>query len=177
VDEESTADLVIRAGKGDAAAWRTIVDRYSRLLCAIARSYGLSGADADDVVQTTWLRLVERLSLLRDPARAGTWLAVTARRESLATLRRLGREQPLRGHGPSVTGPHHVVFGRDLASSVGAALDAVPPRCRDLLELFIAAPHLSYSEISAALGVPVGSVGPTRARCLTQLRRRLGGLV
>jgi DNA-directed RNA polymerase specialized sigma24 family protein len=75
-----------------------------------------------------------------------------------------------------VTGPHHVVFGRDLASSLGAALDAVPARCRNLLELFIASPQLSYSEISAALGVPVGSVGPTRARCLTQLRRRLGGL-
>lgn len=176
MNDERTGDLVIRAGRGDAAAWRMIVDRYSRLLCAIARSYGLSGADADDVVQTTWLRLVERLSLLRDPARVGTWLAVTARRESLATLRRLGRERPLHGHTPSVTGPHHVVFGRDLASSLGAALDAVPARCRNLLELFIASPQLSYSEISAALGVPVGSVGPTRARCLTQLRRRLGGL-
>jgi RNA polymerase sigma factor (sigma-70 family) len=174
VNDESTGDLVLRAGHGDPAAWRTIVDRYSRLLCAIARSYGLSGTDADDVVQTTWLRLVERLPLLRDPARAGTWLAVTARRESLATLRRLGRERPLAGRGPSVTGPHHVVFGRDLASSVSEALDAIPPRCRSLLELFISAPHLSYAEISAALGVPVGSVGPTRARCLAHLRRHLG---
>lgn len=168
---------MIRAGQGDPAAWRAIVDRYSRLLCAIARSYGLSGADLDDVVQATWLKMVERLSLLRDPARAGAWLAVTARHESVATLRRIGRERPVPGREPSVTGPHHVVFGRDLASSVGAALDAVPPRCRSLLELFITAPHLSYSEISAALGVPIGSLGPTRARCLTQLRRRLGGMV
>jgi RNA polymerase sigma factor (sigma-70 family) len=175
VDDESTEDLVLRAGKGDPDAWRAIVDRYTRLLCAIARSYGLSGADADDVVQTTWLRLVERLTTLRDPARAGTWLAVTARRESIATLRRLGRERPLLGAGPSVTGPHHVVFGRDLASSVGAALEAIPPRCRHLLEFFIASPQLSYAEISAALGVPVGSLGPTRARCLAQLRRQMGG--
>jgi RNA polymerase sigma factor (sigma-70 family) len=176
VKDESTGDLVRRAGQGDAAAWHCLVDRYSRLLCAIAHSYGLSGADADDVMQTTWLRLVERLTLLRDPARAGTWLAVTARRESLATLRRLGRERPLQGHGPSVTGPHHVVFGRDLAASVGSALEAIPPRCRRLLELFVASPPLTYAEISAALEMPVGSVGPTRARCLTHLRRQLAGI-
>jgi RNA polymerase sigma factor (sigma-70 family) len=176
VDDESTGELVRRAGRGDEDAWHGLVDRYSRLLCAIARSYGLSGADADDVMQTTWLRLVERLTLLRDPARAGTWLAVTARRESLATLRRLGRERPLQGHGPTVTGPHHVVFGRELAASIGMALEAIPPRCRRLLELFVATPRLSYAEISAALEIPVGSVGPTRARCLTHLRRRLEGL-
>jgi RNA polymerase sigma factor (sigma-70 family) len=175
VDSEGTGELVRRAGRGDAEAWRALVARYSRLLCAIARSYGLSGADADDVVQTTWLRLVERLAVLRDPARAGAWLAVTARRESMATLRRLGRERPLKGTGPSVTGPHHTVFGRDLAASVGAALESIPPRCRDLLELFAVTPRLTYAEISAALEMPIGSLGPTRARCLTHLRRRLDG--
>ncbi|MCO5970738.1 MULTISPECIES: RNA polymerase sigma factor [Actinoallomurus] len=169
-----TGELVRRARAGDPAAWRALVDRYSRLLYAIARSYGLSGADIDDVVQTTWLRLVERLPRLRDPARAGAWLAVTARRESQAVLRRRGRERPLTGHTPTVTGPHHAVFGRELAGSVAAALDTVPPRCRALLELSIASPRLSYAEISTALGVPLGSVGPTRTRCLLHLRRRLG---
>jgi RNA polymerase sigma factor (sigma-70 family) len=176
VDQESTGDLVRRAGQGDADAWRVLVGRYSRLLCAIARSYGLSGADADDVVQATWLKLVERLTLLRDPGRAGAWLAVTARRESMATLRRLGRERPLQGHGPSVTGPHHTVFGRDRAALVATALETIPPRCRDLLELLVSAQRLSYAEISAALDIPVGSVGPTRARCLTRLRRQLDGV-
>lgn len=176
VDHESTSDLVRRAGQGDADAWRALVGRYSRLLCAIARSYGLSGADADDVMQTTWLKLVERLTLLRDPGRAGAWLAVTARRESMAALRRLGRERPMQGYGPSVTGPHHAVFGRDRAALVAAALEAIPPRCRDLLELLVSSPRLSYAEISAALEIPVGSVGPTRARCLTRLRRELGGV-
>jgi RNA polymerase sigma factor (sigma-70 family) len=175
VTDESTRELVIRAKRGDQGAWRAIVARYSRLLCAIARSYGLNGTDADDVVQTTWLRLVERLSVLRDPARTGTWLAVTARRESMATLRRLGRERPLPADGPSVTGPHHVVFGRDLAGSLRAALMSMPSRCRDLLELFAATPRLSYAEISAALGVPMGSLGPTRRRCLAHLRRLLDG--
>jgi RNA polymerase sigma factor (sigma-70 family) len=170
VTDESTRELVVRARRGDQVAWRAIVARYSRLLCAIARSYGLTGTDVDDVVQTTWLRLVERLSTLRDPDRAGTWLAVTARRESMATLRRLGRERPLPTEGPSVTGPHHVVFGRDLAGSVHAALQALPSRCRDLLELFAGAPRLSYAEIATALGVPVGSLGPTRRRCLDRLR-------
>jgi len=68
------------------------------------------------------------------------------------------------------------VFGRELATSVGTALEAIPPRCRRLLELFVATPRLSYAEISAALEIPVGSVGPTRARCLTHLRRRLDGV-
>jgi RNA polymerase sigma factor (sigma-70 family) len=176
VDHESTGDLVRRAGQGDADAWRVLVGRYSRLLCAIARSYGLSGADADDVMQATWLKLVERLTVLRDPGRAGAWLAVTARRESMATLRRQGRERPLQGHGPSVTGPHHTVFGRDRAALVATALEAIPPRCRDLLELFAGPQRLSYAEISAALEIPVGSVGPTRARCLTRLRRQLDGV-
>jgi RNA polymerase sigma factor (sigma-70 family) len=158
-------------------AWCAIVGRYSRLLQAIARSYGLDEADIEDVVQATWLKLIESLPALRDPARAGSWLAVTARHESIATLRRRGRERPLTGRacGASVTGPHHVVFGRDMTSAVGTALRAVSPRCRSLLELLIAAPQLSYAEISAALDVPVGSVGPTRIRCLTQLRRRLNG--
>lgn len=173
VDHESTGDLVRRAGQGDADAWRALVGRYSRLLCAIARSYGLSGADADDVMQTTWLKLVERLTLLRDPGRAGAWLAVTARRESMAALRRQGRERPMLGPGPSVTGPHHTVFGRDRVALVARALEAIPPRCRDLLELLVGSQRLSYAEISAALEIPVGSVGPTRARCLTRLRREL----
>lgn len=176
VETEQMGELVVRARAGEQAAWRAIVERYSRLLFVIARSYGLAGADADDVVQTTWLRLVERLPVLRDPARAGAWLAVTARRESLAVLRRKGRERPMTGHGPSVTGPHHVVFGRQLAGSVASALESAPPRCRAVLELLSATPPLSYAEIAIALGVPVGSVGPTRARCLRQLRRRLGGL-
>ncbi|MDN3359367.1 sigma-70 family RNA polymerase sigma factor [Actinomadura sp. DC4] len=175
MNDQSTGELVRRAGRGDEDAWHGLVERYSRLLCSIAYSYGLSGADADDVMQTTWLRLVERLNQLRDPARAGTWLAVTARHESLATLRRLGRERPLPGHVPSVTGPHHVVFGQDLAASIGAALETIPPRCRRLLELFVASPRLSYAEISTALEIPIGSVGPTRARCLTHLRRQLNG--
>jgi RNA polymerase sigma factor (sigma-70 family) len=173
--EKQTAELVERARAGEQAAWRAIVERYSRLLFVIARSYGLAGADADDVVQTTWLRLVERLPMLRDPARAGAWLAVTARRESMAAVRRKGRERPLQGHAPSVTGPHHAVFGRALAGSLAAALESAPPRCRALLELLSVTPALSYAEIAIALGMPVGSVGPTRVRCLRQLRRALGG--
>jgi DNA-directed RNA polymerase specialized sigma24 family protein len=94
----------------------------------------------------------------------------------MATLRRQGRERPLQGHGPSVTGPHHTVFGRDRAALVATALEAIPPRCRDLLELFAGPQRLSYAEISAALEIPVGSVGPTRARCLTRLRRQLDGV-
>lgn len=171
--DDETGALIERARHGDAVAWQALVDRYSGMLLAVTRAHDLTDADAADVMQTTWLRLVERLPLLREPTRAGGWLAVTARNECLRVLRRKGREGPLPNMGPAVTGPHHAVFGRELAGSLGKAMHTIPERCRDLIELFVTSPTLSYTEIAAALDLPIGSIGPTRARCLTQLRRRL----
>ncbi|MFI0407883.1 RNA polymerase sigma factor [Actinomadura sp. 3N508] len=183
--DDSTDELVVRARGGDGDAWARLVDRHSRLLWSIARSHGLNDADSGDVVQTTWLRLVERIDTLRDPGATPCWLATTARNESLRLVRRRARDLPLvpapRAPEPSVRepsvpepsarepGPDRVVLDRERVGQVGAALDALPRRCRTLLRLFALAP--TQAELAAALGIPVGSVGPTRARCLDALRR------
>ncbi|WP_233511068.1 RNA polymerase sigma factor [Actinomadura craniellae] len=169
---DDTGELVTRAAEGDPAAWTALVDRYTGLLWAIARSYGLEPADASDVVQTTWLRLVERIGTIRDPAATGGWLAVTARHESARTA---GRRIPAAPYVPPPPGrPDEVVLARERLAQVAAALRALPSRCRSLLRLFALAPA-GYAEVAAALDIPVGSVGPTRARCLAKLRRRLAG--
>ncbi|RKS68712.1 RNA polymerase sigma factor (sigma-70 family) [Actinomadura pelletieri DSM 43383] len=168
--DDGTGELVVRARDGDGAAWARLVERYSGLLWSIARSHGLNDADSGDVVQTTWLRLVERIGGLRDPSATGCWLATTARRESLRLVRLRGRDLPVvpAPRAPEAS-PERVVIGRDRVGRVGAALGALPRRCRTLLRLFAAVS--SQAELAAALGIPVGSVGPTRARCLDALRR------
>lgn len=169
-NNDGTDELVVRARGGDGAAWARLVERHSGLLWSIARSHGLNDADSGDVVQTTWLRLVERIDGLRDPAATGCWLATTARNESLRLVRLRGRDVPLvpapRAPEP---GPDRVALSRERLGLVGAALEALPRRCRTLLRLFAVAS--SHAELAAALGIPVGSVAPTRARCLDALRR------
>lgn len=166
-------ELVLRARGGDEAAWAALTERYSPMLWAIARAYGLSRVDAADVVQLTWLRLVEHIGALRRPARVGTWLAVTARREAARCLReRRGRfdDQPLEAlPDPAVFDA--VLAGRERLRAVMEAIGALPDLCRQMLRLLALSP--TYAEISAALDIPIGSIGPARARCLASLRKRL----
>ncbi|MEV4252642.1 sigma-70 family RNA polymerase sigma factor [Spirillospora sp. NPDC049652] len=188
-----SGELVMRARRGDGAAWGLLVDRHAPLLWAIARSCGLDDADCGDVVQTTWLRLVERIDTVRDPQAVPHWLAVTARREAVSLARRRGREAPadplcftdvvaVRPRPPVaaagdlgmqrfVSGPEDAALAREQVGRVGEALRALPRRCQDLLRMLALAS--SYSELAAALDVPIGSIGSARARCLAQLRRRL----
>lgn len=170
VSEQVVADLVKGAAAGDQRSWDELVERYSGLLWSITRCHGLPDAEAADVHQTTWLRLVERLESLRDPARVGAWLATTARRESLRQLSRRAREIPGVADGPEPAG---LDAAEDRDRSLYAALTALPGRCGRLLRLLAATPPASYLEISAALGMPIGSIGPTRARCLGHLRKSL----
>ncbi|WP_030167036.1 RNA polymerase sigma factor [Spirillospora albida] len=169
-EDDDTDELTARARAGDDAAWAGLVDRYSALLWAIARAHGLGDADAGDAVQTTWLRLVERIDTLRDPSATGRWLAATARRESrrLAAARRAPLPGPVPST-PSALGPDQVVLARDRVARVAAALQALPHRCRVLLRLSAVAP--TQAALAAALQIPPGSVGPTRQRCLMSLRR------
>jgi len=174
----STATLVRRAGDGDQGAWNTLVDRYTRLLWSVARSHRLGAADAADVVQTTWLRLVEHLGRIHDPDRLAGWLVTTARRECVRVRSRGVRE--VVGAVDDITG--------DLADAWTEPLDAgllrderdvtlwscyrqLSERCQTLLRVLMAAPAPSYSDVSAALGMPVGAIGPTRGRCLDQLHK------
>lgn len=176
-DDVAVADLVTAAAAGDQQAWAALVDRYSGLLWAVARSFRLSQADAGDVVQTSWLRLVEHLGRLREPERVGAWLATTARREALRTLRRSGRDTPtdepylLDAPDPSEAPVDSGLLTAERDRQLWRAVEALPDRCRHLLRVLMADPPPPYDEVSAALDMPIGSIGPTRQRCLERLRR------
>lgn len=177
MDDPST--LVARAASGDERAWTALVDRYTNLLWAVARGHRLGQADADDVVQTAWLRLVEHLDRLERPDRVGAWLVTTARRECLRVLRRGGREPPvdvddrLTADVASVPRPEQQAVDGDRDALLRAALGSLGDRCRTLLRVLAADPPPSYEEVSAAMDLPMGSIGPTRGRCLERLRRAL----
>src|SRR4051794_1962187 len=168
-------ELVASARGGDAAARGALVDRYLPLVTAVIRRLRLSAADADDVNQTVWLRLVEHLDSLREPRALPGWLATTARHEGLRLIKRRGRDLPVDPGGstfdtPDVSDPGAALV-QDLRShALREALLELPEQRRELLLLLLADPPLSYDEISARLGIPRGSIGPTRARALEQLR-------
>jgi RNA polymerase sigma factor (sigma-70 family) len=175
-----TSQLVGRAASGDQAAWGELVDRYAALVWAVARRRGLDPQDAADVSQVVWLRLVQRLGTLRQPERLGGWLATTAVRESLRVGKARGREVPVAGgHGPDrpearqAPAPEAGVLAAEQRAELWRGFGSLPGRCQGLLRLLVADPPPGYGEVAAALGMPVGSVGPTRARCLSCLRRRL----
>jgi RNA polymerase sigma factor (sigma-70 family) len=173
--QDEVERLVARARDGDSAAWDALVDRYLPLVTAVIGRLRLSQADADDVNQTVWLRLVEHLDRLREPRALPGWLATTARHEGLRLIKRRRRDQPVDpGAGAFDTGE---VFDlgealtQDLRSqALREAMMELPEKRRELLLLLIADPPVSYDEISARLGIPKGSIGPTRARALEQLR-------
>ena len=171
-------ELVRAAATGDRPAWDELVDRYSGLLWSIAMAYRLGRADAADVVQTVWLRLLENLDKLRDPDRVGAWLATTARRECQRTLIRTRRVLPtdddwrLEPRYAAVPTPEVVALASERDRLLWMAFAQLSEQCQRLLRiLMVASP--SYEVVAEALGMPIGSIGPTRARCLERLRRRL----
>ena len=173
--DDEVASLVRAAAGGDEAAWDALVRRFGALVWSIARAHRLTDADAADVSQTTWLRLVEHLDRLRHPGRVGPWLAATARNECLRVLRLRGR-QVLAGEEFELVDevtppPGAALFLAERDEALWRAFDALPSRCRALLRVIVATPPPTYEELAAALDIPIGSIGPTRARCLERLRR------
>jgi len=174
-DEELTR-LVKAAANGDHGAWDSIVARYVALLWSIAFRHGLGESDAADVVQNTWLRLFEHIDDLREPARVGSWLATTAQRESLRIVAQRQRvvpsdEEATFDGADRLQAPlDEALLAREQAAEARAALDTLPPTWRSLVELLTQDPPLSYERIGADLGVPIGSIGPTRGRCVRRLR-------
>lgn len=176
-DYSSVAPLVARAADGDQAAWNEIVERYAPLVWSICMRYRLSSHDVEDVGQSVWLLLVEHLGNLREPAALPGWLATTTQRECqrvLRAARRYDRFGPVPDELPppaddTVIEQEIITAERDAA--LRAAFGELAPRCRELLSMLITDPPLSYAEISATLQIPVGSIGPQRARCLERLRR------
>ena len=168
-------ELVRSARAGAPGAWEALVARFAGVVWATARSHRLSDADAADVFQTTWLRLVEHLDDLRNPDALGGWLATTARNECLRVLRAQARVVPTEDDRLVQDTAAAPADARLLASERDAALwrafGRLSARCQTLLRMLCAEPPPSYAEVSCALGMPVGSIGPTRSRCLANLRR------
>ncbi|MGZ4614533.1 MAG: RNA polymerase sigma factor [Actinomycetes bacterium] len=175
--QPDVGELVRAATAGDQSSWDELVDRFTGLVWHVARGHRLGEADAADVVQTVWLRLVESLPRLREPAAVAGWLATTARHESLRLLRRAGREvsdeELALRPADDAASPEAVVEAEERRLLVQQALDRLSDRCRTLLRALATSPDSSYAEISAALDMPIGSIGPTRGRCLEHLRQGL----
>ena len=177
-DDSVVMDLVTRARGGDVRAWDTLVERYAPLIWSICRKYRLGQEDAEDVGQSVWMRLVDQLDKIRHPAALPGWLATTARRECGRVVR-------------AARGPHAVVCGLDTENipdeQAGAteqellvaerhaalreAFTCLPPEGQRLISMLVADPPVAYAEISARLGIPIGSIGPTRSRYLDRMRR------
>jgi RNA polymerase sigma factor (sigma-70 family) len=175
-----SARYVLAAAQGDRAAWEQLVDSYSGLIWTIARNHRLTPTDAADVSQTTWLKLVEHIDAIDDPSRVGAWLATTARRECLRVIGRSAKTVPVADAAPLADLDAHNQPAIDAAlldserdEEVQRVLVELPPRCRQLLHLLMLDPPASYEEVSAAMGMPIGSIGPTRGRCLERLQRLL----
>lgn len=188
--------IVAAAAGGDETAWRALVDRYSGLVWSVIRAFRLDGADAADVFQTAWLRLAENISRINDPDRVGAWLATVARRECILNIKVGARTVSIGDMSTfDVMAQDRECFAdadptgevilaaeqeqEDTARSVALwdAFETMPGRCRELLRVLIASPPPSYADVAAALDMPIGSIGPTRARCLGRLRAELDGRI
>jgi RNA polymerase sigma factor (sigma-70 family) len=177
-DDAVVINLVACARGGDTQAWDALVERYTPLIWSICRKYRLGRDDADDVRQSVWLHLVDQLDKIRQPAALPGWLATTTRRECGRLVR-------------AAHGPHAVIYELDAENTPDTRAEAaeaellvaerhaalreafthLPPAGQQLIAMLVADPPVPYAEISATLGIPVGSIGPTRSRCLDRMRR------
>ena len=172
------ATLLRAASEGDQEAWNAITDRFTSLLWSVARSYRLGSDDAEDVVQNTWLRLLENLTKIDNPEALPGWLATTARREALGILRRRGRTVLTRDEDlgvdladPASTDLDSALLEDERDVELWASFAKLPERCQQLLRVLMAVDRPVYAEVSAAFDMPIGSIGPTRMRCLERLRK------
>jgi RNA polymerase sigma factor (sigma-70 family) len=165
--------LVAAAARSDQVAWNTLVDRFSGLVWHVVRGFRLPDAVAEDAYQTTWLRLTEHLDRIRQPESLAGWLARTARNECLRTIR-LSQREHLTDDTDDTDDGSPGLDARQLTSErdavLWAAFGTLGDRCQELLRLLLADPPIPYETISEMLDMPIGSIGPTRARCLQKLR-------
>ena len=175
-DDPFVADLVTRARKGDQQAWDDLVERYSPLIWSICRHYRLSRADAEDVGQRTWLQLVNHLGAIREPAALPGWLTTTTRRECNQVVHAArGRQaagQLLDENIPDkqIRTAEQELLAAECHAALREAFTCLSPSRQQLMAMLIEDPPVPYTEISARLGIPVSSIGPTRRRCLDQIR-------
>jgi RNA polymerase sigma factor (sigma-70 family) len=182
VDPNDVASAVRQAAAGDKSAWDFIVDHFSSMLWVVASGFRLGHADTAEVIQTTWLRLVEHLDTIKQPEALPGWLATTARREALRMLRLRGREvlaedvQMLQA--PTVDGqpgPEKAALAAERKRLVWKAFGQLPDNCQVLLHLLTVVMP-TYAQVAELLEMPIGSIGPTRARCLKRLQALIAEL-
>ncbi|MCA2219240.1 RNA polymerase sigma factor [Jidongwangia harbinensis] len=175
-DDPEVIAMVTAARDGDVQAWNRLVDRYAPLVWSICKGYRLSPSDAEDVGQNVWLRLVEQLPRIRVPAALAGWLMTTTRRECLRVLRVTQRVTPadtVAERADEVTVQHDIdeaILAYERKVALREAFAQLSPRCQHMLSLLMQDPPVPYGVISVRLGMPQGSVGPIRARCLERLR-------
>lgn len=177
-DAPFAADLVTRARKGDQQAWDALVKEYAPLIWSICRRYRLDRADAEDVGQRIWLQFVHHLDAIREPAALPGWLATTTRREC-SRVARAARGPQAAGQlldeaiadEQAATAAEQELLAAERHAALHEALTCLSPARQELMAVLIEDPPVPYAEISARLGIPVSSIGPTRRRCLDQLRR------
>lgn len=175
--ETSVAELLAAAENGSQRAWDALVDRYGRLVWSVVRGFRLDSATAADVSQTVWLRLVEHCGRIRDPERLPAWLATTARNESIRASRKLAKAVPAEfsvevADDRAAPLDERLLEDEQLRAAL-AAFEQMAPKCQELLRLLCMDPPLDYEAISRTLDMPIGSIGPTRSRCLERLRRHM----
>ena len=177
-DDPSVIALVDRVCGGDQEAWNELIERYAPLVWSICIRYQLERQDIDDVGQSVWLLLVENIAGLRERAALPGWLATTTKHECLRVVRdgrRRDRQAwPAEDQMPPDLSPTAIeqdIIEAELNAALRAAFAELSPSCHELLSLLISDPPPAYAEIGLKLGMPVGSIGPTRARCLERLRR------
>jgi RNA polymerase sigma factor (sigma-70 family) len=175
--DASTTVVLDAARGGDNAAWEELVRRYGSLLRATIAPYRLTPTDAADAMQATWLRLLERAGTIHDPEKLGAWLITTTRRECLALIRRGRAETPtdvsqtdLAAPAPT---PETMVIVDETRRLVRQATQELPGRPRAIIEALYYRPCLGYAHVARQTGMPIGSIGPTRARAMRCLRQRL----
>ncbi|MET9384363.1 sigma-70 family RNA polymerase sigma factor [Streptomyces sp. NPDC002928] len=185
VDRTDVGALVQSAVDGDAAAWKALVEGLSPLVWSVVRAHRLSDADGHEVYQTAWFRFAQNLGRIREPHKAGSWLASTARHECLKVLKSSRRLMPTddpqlldrvsedRTPEQSVLDSEEAAAESERVRHLWQEFEELGERCRQLLRVLMAAQPPSYQEVSAALGIAVGSIGPLRQRCLRRLRARL----
>ncbi|MFV0523577.1 MAG: RNA polymerase sigma factor [Acidimicrobiales bacterium] len=167
--------LVTAAVEGDQDAWNQIVDAMDNMVWSVVRSFRLSDADSKDAAQMVWLRVLEGLHKVRDPERLGLWIATTSRRECMRLIEKQSRMVPTdhdKGFG-RLAAPddvEHEQADRAEARRLIEAIQSLGTDCQQLLRLVLCDPPMSYKEISAALGIAVGTIGARRQRCLSRLR-------
>jgi RNA polymerase sigma factor (sigma-70 family) len=173
------AELVDAARQGSEDALGQLVTELSPMLWHVARAAGLSSHDAEDVLQTVWMRLVAHLDDIHTSAALTGWLVITARREAwrvrAVERRQLPAEQELLAELPDGgPGSEEQVIMDDQRQVLWTAVSRLSARCQELLRIVAFAPRPDYAAVAAELGLPVGSIGPTRGRCLAKLRALLG---